>query len=174
MSGSLRLARYDEVSPTKLQRRGFRSGEESLDRWLATQARQSMESRDAVTYLLMDERVEPAVIAGYFCTSAGQVSRGSAPPGMTTRAPDPVPVIRMGRLAVNETHQGQGLGADLLREALLSAVSASRLTGARLLLVDALNESARRFYERWGFEPSPTHPMQLLYDLRIVEASAGH
>jgi len=173
----VRLRRFDRAEPTKLQRREFGCGVVSLDRWLAAQAGQSMESRDAVTYLLLDEDSPledgRARIAGYFCLSSGEVRREEAPGSMAKRAPDPIPAVRMGRFAVDERYQGQGLGAELLSEALRSAVSAGRLIAARVMLVDAISDEAFAFYRRFGFTPSPIHPMQLLYDLRVVAASAG-
>jgi GNAT superfamily N-acetyltransferase len=169
----VRLARYDDVSPTKEQRSAFSSGEPSMDRWLASQARQSMESRDAVTYLLLDDDADGEPIAGYFCLSAGEVRREDAPVALARRAPEPIPVVRMGRFAVDLTYQGHGWGAELLREALLSAAAGGRHLGARALLVDAISARAVVFYERFGFVVSPIHPMQLLYDLRVVEASAS-
>lgn len=167
----MRLARFDEVQPSKEQRQRFACGQASLDRWLATQARQSMESRDAVTFLLIDDDTDS--IAGYFSLSSGEVSRQATPESMSRRAPEPVPAVRMGRFAIDRTYQGQGWGAELLREALLRAVSGGTLVAARLILVDAISEEARAFYLRFGFEPSPIHPMQLMYDLRVVAASAG-
>jgi len=167
----VRLVRFDELSPSKDQRQGFACGEPSLDRWLATQAGQSMTSRDAITYLLLDE--EANALAGYFCLSSGQVAREAVPEKMAQRAPQPIPAVRMGRFAVDTRYQGQGWGAELLREALLRAVSGARQVGGHVLLVDAISDKARRSYLRFGFEQSPIHPMQLLYDLRIVAASAG-
>jgi len=171
----VRVARYDEVRPSKEQRNAFSCGEPSLDRWLATQARQSMESRDAATYLLLhdDGASDGERIVGYFCLSGGQVELEEAPPELSRRAPDPIPVIRMGRFAIHADYQGQGWGADLLREALLSAVEGSKIIGGRAMLVDAMSERAARFYERFGFKPSPIHPMQYFYDLRTLKASAG-
>lgn len=165
----MRLFRYDEVNPSKSQRNAFQSGERSLDDWLATRARQSMTSRDAVAYLLMDDES----IAGYYCLSAGQVSRAGAPTSLARGAPDPIPVVRMGRLAVDGRYQGQGWGAELLREAVLSAAAAVTLIGGRALLVDALDERAIAFYRRFGFVVSPIHPMQRLIPLDVVAASAG-
>lgn len=78
----------------------------------------------------------------------------------------------MGRFAVDRRYQRQGWGADLLREALGSAVDATRLIGARALLIDASNETARTFYLHFNFEQSPSHPMQLLCDLQTVALSA--
>lgn len=165
----MRLVRYDNARPTKFQRSGFSCGVPSLDNWLRTQARQSMDSRDAVTYLLFDgDR-----IAGYFCLSAGEVRKLAAPEGLGRRAPDPIPVVRMGRFAIDLRDQGSGWGAELLREAITRAASAALVIGARALLVDAIDDRAARFYERFAFVSSPTHPMQLLLDLRVVAASLG-
>ena len=168
----MRLARYDRVSPTKEQRASFSCGEPSLDRWLATQARQSMESRDAVTYLLLDDDQRDR-IAGYYCLAAGSVRKEHTPASVARRAPEPVPVVRMGRFAIDADYQGLGWGAELLREALLSAVSGARLIGARALLVDAIDDDAVGFYRRFGFIESPTHPLQLFKALSDIEASAG-
>lgn len=173
----MQLLRFDRAAPSKGQRNSFDSGEPTLDRWLATQARQSMESRDAVSYLLLDDdellEDEQPRIAGYYCLSSGDVRRADAPESMAKRAPDPIPAVRMGRFAIDERYQGQGLGAELLSEALRSAVAAGDLIGARVMLVDAISEQAFGFYARFGFTASPIHPMQLLYDLRAVAASAG-
>lgn len=168
----MRLARYDRASPTREQRTSFSCGEPSLDRWLATQARQSMESRDAVTYLLLDDD-EGDRIAGYYCLSAGSVRREQAPASVARRAPEPVPVVRMGRFAIAADYQGHGWGAELLREALLSAVSGADLIGARALLVDAIDDDARAFSRRFGFVESPINPLQLFKSLDEIRASAG-
>lgn len=138
-----------------------------------------MATRDAVTYLLIDdeqatgEQEGSGPIAGYYCLSAGQVARAATPGELARAAPDPVPVVRMGRLAIARPYQGGGWGADLLREALLSAAAAVRLIGGRALLVDAIDEKAEAFYRRFGFHPSPIHPLQLMYSLDVVAASAG-
>lgn len=167
----MRLRRYDEATPTSDQRQAFECGHESLDRWLATQAGQSMKSRDAVTYLLLDEQA----IVGYYCLSAGSVSREEAPPAIAKRAPDPVPVIRMGRFAIHRAYQGQGWGRDLLGEAIRSAAAALDAIGARAMLVDAIDDLAQAFYLRNGFIASPVAPMQLMLRLdvaRLSEAAA--
>jgi ribosomal protein S18 acetylase RimI-like enzyme len=170
----VRLVRFDAAELSKEQRSAFDCGEPSLDRWLATQARQSMESRDAVTYLLLDdERKGGPRIAGYYALSAGQVRRAELPRPMAKRAPEPVPAIRMGRFAIDRSYQAQGWGADLLRESLLSAVNVGQAIGARVMLVDAISDDALAFYLRFGFLPSPVHPMQVLFDLRVVVTSLG-
>lgn len=165
----MRLTRFDRFMPSRAQRQAFTCGVPSLDNWLATQARQSMTRRDAVTYLLVDEEF----IAGYFCLSAGEVRQADAPPPLARHAPGSVPIIRMGRFAIASAYQGQGWGAQLLREALLRAHRGGQLIGARAIVVDAMSEHAAGFYERFGFTPSPTDPRQFLYDLRVVGKSAG-
>lgn len=79
----------------------------------------------------------------------------------------------MGRFAIDRAYQHQRWGEELLRRALLGAVSAGAVVAARVMLVDAVSDQALAFYRRYGFVPSPIHPMQVLYDLRIVAASAG-
>lgn len=168
----MRLRRYDEVKPTKQQRRDFDCGNEGLNRWLATQARQSMDSREAVTYLLTDDETDDA-IAGYFCLSAGDVAKETLPSRLAVGALSAAPVVRMGRFAIDLRYQRQGWSADLLREALLKAAAASELIGGRALLVDAIDDKAKAFYLRFGFHQSPIHEGQLMIDLRTVARSAS-
>ena len=166
----MRVGRYDDILPSRRQRQAFACGVPSLDRWLATQARQSLRSRDAVTYLLIDGEL----IAGYYCLSAGEVGRVATPGELARGSPERIPVVRMGRFAIAASHQGQGWGAELLRHALLTAYDVGQYIGARAMIVDATNADAATFYQRFGFVPSPTHPLQLLCDLREVGRAAGH
>ncbi len=79
--------------------------------------------------------------------------------------PDPVPVMVLARLAVDHQAQGVKLGASLLRDAVNRATAVSRDVGVRALLVHALHDRAKQFYEYYGFQASPVHPMTLM--LRI-------
>ena len=79
--------------------------------------------------------------------------------------PDPVPVLVLARLAVDRRIQGQRLGVSLLQDALSRAVAVSHNARVRALLVHALHEGAKRFYEHYGFQASPTHPMTLMLRL---------
>ncbi len=169
----MRIVRYDEEPPSKAQRRAFDCGVPSLDRWLATQARQSLRSRDAVAYLLLDDGGNGQGIAGYYALAAGQIERAAAASSVARAAPEPIPAVRMGRFAIDRRWQGQGWGAELIRDAVLRSVAAGRGIGARVLLVDAIDPPAASFYQRFGFEPSPIHPLQVMLDLRVAEASAG-
>ena len=87
----------------------------------------------------------------------------AAATGRTRRnMPDPVPVMVVGRLAVDTRYQGRGLGTALLRDAVLRTSQAADIAGIRALLVHAISEDAKRFYERCGFRPSPLDPMTLM------------
>jgi GNAT superfamily N-acetyltransferase len=82
--------------------------------------------------------------------------------------PDPVPVIVLGRLAVDKAYHGQGIGTGLLRDAVLRIVQAAEIAGIRAILVHAISEEAKRFYEKYGFVASPIDPLTVM----IVVADA--
>lgn len=85
---------------------------------------------------------------------------------MRWNMPNPVPVAILGRLAIHGTAQGQGLGVALLQDAVLRVRQAAAIMGIRGLLVQAISDDARRFYERHGFSASPTNPMTLVLSLK--------
>jgi len=82
--------------------------------------------------------------------------------------PDPIPVILIGRLAVDQAFKGKGIGAGLLKDALLRIVSAAEEIGVRAVLVHALNEQARTFYLQNGFYDSPTNEMTLMVTVEEI------
>jgi GNAT superfamily N-acetyltransferase len=82
--------------------------------------------------------------------------------------PDPAPVLLLGRLAVDRNWHGKGLGADLLADAVLRAIGAAESIGVRAIIVHAISEEAKSFYEKHGFRPSPIEPMTLM--ITIAEA----
>jgi GNAT superfamily N-acetyltransferase len=79
--------------------------------------------------------------------------------------PDPVPVMIVGRLAIDQRMQGQSIGPALLRDAVLRTVQAAEIAGIRAILVHAISDRAKRFYERWGFISSPVDEMTLMITL---------
>ena len=83
--------------------------------------------------------------------------------------PDPVPVILIGRLAIDTRFQGRGIGADLLRDAILRTLQAAEIAGIRAILVNAISENAKRFYEKYGFISSPANPQTLM--ITVAEAA---
>lgn len=144
----------------------FDSGEPSLDQYLRRRALANHvggASRCFVT--CRDGRV-----AGYYALASGSVQHRDVTSRARRNMPDPIPVILLSRLAVDLREQGRGLGKNLLRDAILRAVQASEIIGVRALLVHALNDRARSFYEQYDFEQSPTDPLHLL--LLIKDARA--
>jgi GNAT superfamily N-acetyltransferase len=83
--------------------------------------------------------------------------------------PDPIPVMVIGRLAVDRSFQGRGLGRAMLRDALLRTIQAANIAGIRAVVVHAISEQARQFYERAGFHASPLDPMTLMVSIAEAE-----
>lgn len=83
--------------------------------------------------------------------------------------PDPIPVMVLGRLAVDKEWKGRGIGSGLLRDAVLRTVQVSEVVGVRAILLHAKNEEAKRFYERYGFAQSPTNDLTLMATLQDIQ-----
>lgn len=140
----------------------FECGEPSLDEWLKRRAVANQSSGASRTFVVLDDGGR---VRGYYALAAGAVSHESATSKVRRNMPDPVPVMVLGRLAVDRGAQGQQLGASLLQDAVKRAVTVSSNAGVRALLVHALHERAKQFYERYGFQSSPTHPLTLMLRL---------
>lgn len=138
-----------------------------LDDWLKRRALANQSSGASRTFVVADGGGH---VRGYYAMAAGAVSHQFATSGVRRNMPDPVPVMVLARLAVDRRAQGLHLGAALLQDAVNRAVAVSQNAGVRALLVHALHEKARQFYEHYGFQPSPTHPMTLMLRLSGVKA----
>jgi len=108
---------------------------------------------------------------GYYSLATGSVVHAEVSGKVRRNQPDPIPVILLGRLAVDHEEQGRGLGAHLLRDAILRTVEAANIIGVRALLVHALHERAREFYLHFDFEPSPTDPLHLFLLMKDAPVS---
>lgn len=142
----------------------FDSGEATLDEWLKKRAFKNQltgASRCFVT--CMDGEV-----AGYYSLSAGAVARSDVLKHKQRNQPNPLPVILLGRLAIDRAYHNQGLGSALLRDALLRVANVSREAGVFAVLVHALSEPAKRFYLCRGFIESPLKPMTLMMTMDTV------
>ncbi len=140
----------------------FECGEAVLDDWLKRRALPNQSSGASRTFVVTDEGGR---VHGYYAMAAGAVSHQLATSGVRRNMPDPVPVMVLARLAVDRRTQGLHLGAALLQDAVNRAVAVSQNAGDRALLVHALHEKARQFYEHYGFQPSPTHSLTLMLRL---------
>jgi len=146
----------------------FDCGNEALNRFLIRFALQNQQAGASQTYVaLADEEV-----AGYYTLVVGQVDFGKAPQRLTKGlARHPVPIMLLARLAIATHIQGKGLGAGLLKDAMLRTLRAAEIAGIRAFAVHAKDDQARAFYEHFDFLPSPTDPyhlFRLLKDLRAL------
>jgi GNAT superfamily N-acetyltransferase len=136
----------------------FHSGVPDLDEWLRKRALANEETGASRTYVACTG----GRVVGYYALATGGVAQAQAPGRVRRNMPDPVPVMILGRLAVDRGWQGRNLGASLLRDAILRTLHAAEIGGIRAILVDAISEDAKRFYERYGFKASPVDPMILM------------
>ncbi|HSZ62437.1 MAG TPA: GNAT family N-acetyltransferase [Terriglobales bacterium] len=143
----------------------FDSGEPSLDDWLRRRALQNEESGASRTYVVCAGQQ----VAGYYALAVGAVAHVEAPGRVRRNMPDPVPVMIIGRLAVHKDYQGRKIGPGLLRDAVLRTLQAAEIAGIRALLVHAISERARKFYEDCGFVASPMDAMTLM--ITVAEAA---
>jgi GNAT superfamily N-acetyltransferase len=140
----------------------FECGEPALDEWLKRRALSNQLSGASRTFVVVDDEQR---VRGFYALAAGAVAHQMATSSVRRNMPDPVPVMVLGRLAVDRRAQGIQLGAALLQDAVNRAITVSQNTGVRALLVHALHEQAKAFYEHYGFQESPTHPMTLMLRL---------
>ena len=140
----------------------FDCGEPSLNEWLKRRALSNHMNGASRTYVLADEN---ARVVGYYALAAGAVSHRDATSNVRRNMPDPVPVLVLARLAIDLSRQGQQWGSTLLKDAVQRTYAVSNQAGIRALLVHALNDRAKAFYEGYGFTTSPTHALTLMLRL---------
>jgi GNAT superfamily N-acetyltransferase len=136
----------------------FECGEPSLDDWLRLRALRNEETGASRTYVVCDGQQ----VVGYYFLAVGAVAHAEAPGRVRRNMPDPVPVVIIGRLAVHKHYQGKRIGPGLLRDAVLRTLQAAAIAGVRAILVHAISERARKFYEDCGFIASPMDPLTLM------------
>ncbi len=142
----------------------FDCGRPVLDDWLRRKALANQASGVSRTFVVC----EKGKIVAYYCLANGSVSRRDAPGKIKRNMPEPVPVMVLGRLAVHRAMQGRGLGAALLRDAVLRTLTAADLAGMRAILVHALDEDAALFYRKHGFPESPMNPLVLMLPMEAA------
>ena len=128
----------------------FVCGNDVLDEWLRQTAFKS-EGLSARTYVVC----EGNVVVGYYAIATGATARNEAPGRLRRNAPDPLPVMVVGRLAVDTRFKGRGIGNGMLRDALHRSLQISQIAGCRAVLVHAIDDAAAAFYMRYGFVASP-------------------
>ena len=136
----------------------FSGGKPALDNWLRQRALSNQQEGFSAVVVVCDGDC----VIGYYALAVGAVTHEDAPGRIRRNMPDPLPVMVLGRLAVDQSVHGQNIGRGLLRDAVLRTLQAAEIAGIRAILVHAISERAKQFYEKSGFIPSPVDPMTLM------------
>jgi GNAT superfamily N-acetyltransferase len=150
---------------------GFSCGNEILDRYLREIARQDARRHVAAPFVLV-EKTSPKAILGYYTLSALSVDVGELPLDVARKLPSypVVPATLLGRLAVDQHHQGRGIGEWLLMDALRRVRAQSSQIATVAVVVDAIDQPVARFYKHFNFLPFPQRPARLFLPMKTIEA----
>ncbi len=162
MSGSSAPIRAPEPLQDDHDLESFACRVASLDDWLKKRARANQAGGASRTYVIATDRR----VVGYYCLASGAIAAIEAPGAIRRNMPDPIPMAVLGRLAIDQGWQGQGIGVALLQDAVLRTIRAAAILGIRGLLVHAISNEAKAFYEHHGFKPSPSNAMTLLLSIK--------
>ncbi|HIJ80061.1 MAG TPA: GNAT family N-acetyltransferase [Deltaproteobacteria bacterium] len=143
----------------------FDCGVESLNEWIRKYALKNETTGASRTFVVCqgDEGI------GYYALATGSIAHQQAPGKIKRKMPDPIPVMLLGRLAVDRSRQSSGIGRGLLKDALLRTLAVSAQVGIRALLVHALSHEAKAFYLHHGFLESPIDPFALVLALKDAQ-----
>jgi GNAT superfamily N-acetyltransferase len=161
---------YSRPGPLDKRHRldAFECGEPALDDWLRKYARQAQAAGSARVFVTT---TDGEAVIGYYALAAASVEPETAIDRVRKGEPRrPVPVVLLARLAVDRRHQSRGVGRSLLQDAVLRCLRAAESIGVRAMLVHAKHDEARAWYQKFGFEPSPTDPLHLMILIKDLRA----
>ena len=141
----------------------FTCRHDALGQWLRRRALANATSGATRTYVVC---AESARVVGYYALAAGSLDVAAAPSRLRRNMPDPLPVVVLGRLAVDDAWSGHGIGRGLLKDAVLRSLQAAQIIGACALLCHAIDADAKAFYAKHGFVESPTQALTMMIGLR--------
>ncbi|MBE4271111.1 GNAT family N-acetyltransferase [Vibrio parahaemolyticus] len=147
----------------------FQCGIEELDTWLRKQALKSQKRGTARVYVVNDTEIHQVI--GYYAIAMGSVSREQAFSSLRRNSPDPIPMVILARLGVDNAYQGQGIAAGLLKDCIIRSVQAMNAVGGAGILVHAIDGSAQTFYKKFGFKESTFDPLVLMARICDIEKS---
>jgi GNAT superfamily N-acetyltransferase len=145
----------------------FDSGTPELDNWLKRRALANEALGTSRTYVVTAG--DGGRVVAFYALANGAVAHKDVSAKAKRNMPDPIPVMVLARLAVDSAYQKQGLGSALLKDALLRTIAAAQIAGIRAVLLHAMSDDAKRFYERAGFHECPVDPMMMMITLAEVE-----
>ena len=160
-----------EALGTAHRRAEFSCGEAALDEYIHRYARQQQARGFNRTYVAVPTD-EPARVAGFYSINAASILANELPDGL--KLPRyPVPILRIGRLAVDRRFQGTGLGRGLLRHGLALALELSGRVGIYAVVVDAKHDTAAAFYRKLGFAPFVARPLAMYLPLATLAGAVS-
>lgn len=150
----------------------FDCGKPALNDWLKKHALQSDAAGAARVFVTTEDGTH---IVGYYALAGADIEPADATGRLAAGQPRhrPISVVLLARLAVDAGHQGHGVGRSLLRDVMAKCITAAENIGLRAILVHAKDEEARRWYEKYGFEPSPTDPLHLILLMKDTRKTLG-
>ena len=146
----------------------FCCGKPELDDWLIKKALKNHKRNNTRVYVVCDDNNK---VIGYYAIAMGSVQRESALSSLKRNSPNPIPMVVLARLAVDEGYKGRGIGVGLLKDCVLRSVHAMNVVGGAGILVHAIDDEAKAFYKRFGFNESPIDAMTLMARVIDIEAS---
>jgi GNAT superfamily N-acetyltransferase len=147
----------------------FFCGIASLDDWLKKRARPNQVSGASRTVVVADNHRA----IGYYALASGAIAIEASVGRFRRNMPDPIPVAVLGRLAIDRSQQGKGLGRALFRDCALRVAHAADTIGIRGIVVHAISDQAKAFYQALGFDSSPSEPMTLMVTLADIRRLSG-
>lgn len=146
----------------------FSCGKAPLNKYIKKYALVNQENEITRTYIATREDR----VVGYYSLAFGSISHEEATQKIKDQLPQyPIPILLLARLAVDVREKGNGLGKGLLRDALLRTVQAADIGGLRAMITHAKDAEAKNFYEKYGFEPSPTNDLHLVLSIKDIRAN---
>ncbi len=148
----------------------FNCSDPILTEWLNKKALKNQKNKASQTFVICNDNN----VIGYYALASGSVERVKSPKSLTRNMPDPIPVIVLGRLAVDSDNQGKGLGSALLKDAIQRTMYISEHVGVKALLVHAISDEAKSFYQYHNFIESPHESMTLLLSMSHSDRLKNH
>lgn len=157
-----------ELLTDEHDRSGFGCGKPPLNQYIKKYALINQEREISRTYVA----TRGSRVVGYYTLAFGSISHDEATPAIKAELPQyPIPVMLLARLAVDQNEAGGGLGKGLLKDALLRTIQAADIAGLRAMLTHAKDEPAKNFYQKFGFQESPIHPLTMMLSIKDIRAS---
>lgn len=164
------LLRPQRLDPQRHDRTRFDCSEPALDEWLKLYAGQNRRRDTAATWVIADRAY---VVIAYASLAMTAIDRSAAPGRLAKQAPNPIPALLLGRLAVDRRHSQDGVGTALVAHVLATAVELNARAACRAVVVTAMSDSARAWWEHLGFRPFDLESSDLYMLTRDIETTLG-